>query len=140
MLIGPLLSPYLFYFCYNTVFTTSTFKFKGKLGVSWVRISAFMCQRKHWYLQRFVFPEMDNFLCGSVWDIPYDLAPGMVICGWAENHRRKPKQVSHTLTTDRKPTQLSFSRDRFHERSQCCFFFFLVGFFFLHFYAIVSIF
>lgn len=104
-----------------------------------MRISAFMCQRKHWYLQRFVFPEMDNFLCGSVWDIPYDLAPGMVICGWAENHHRKPKQVSHTLTTDRKPTQLSFSRDRFHERSQCCFFFFLVGFF-LHFYAIVSIF
>lgn len=104
-----------------------------------MRISAFMCQRKHWYLQRFVFPEMDNFLCGSVWDIPNDLAPGMVICGWAENHRRKPKKVSHTLTTDRKPTQLSFSRDRFHERSQCCFFFFLVGFF-LHFYAIVSIF
>lgn len=104
-----------------------------------MRISAFMCQRKHWYLQRFVFPEMDNFLCGSVWDIPYDLAPGMVICGWAENHRRKPKQVSHTLTTDRKPTQLHFSRDRFHERSQC--FFFLFGwFFFLHFYAIVSIF
>lgn len=104
-----------------------------------MRISAFMCQRKHWYLQRFVFPEMDNFLCGSVWDIPYDLAPGMVICGWAESHRQKPKQVSHTLTTDRKPTQLHFSRDRFHERSQC--FFFLFGwFFFLHFYAIVSIF
>lgn len=98
-----------------------------------MRISAFMCQRKHWYLQRFVFPEMDNFLCGSVWDIPYDLAPGMVICGWAENHRRKPKQVSHTLTTDRKPTQLSFSRDRFHERSQCCCFFFLVVFIFFAF-------
>lgn len=98
-----------------------------------MRISAFMCQRKHWYLQRFVFPEMDNFLCGSVWDIPYDLAPGMVICGWAENHRRKPKQVSHTLTTDRKPIQLSFSRDRFHERSQCCCFFFLVVFIFFAF-------
>lgn len=93
-----------------------------------MRISAFMCQRKHWYLQRFVFPEMDNFVCGSVWDIPYDLAPGMVICGWAESHRQKPKQVSHTLTTDRKPTQLHFSRDRFHERSQC--FFFLFGWFF----------
>lgn len=104
-----------------------------------MRISAFMCQRKHWYLQRFFFPEMDNFVCGSVWDIPYDLAPGMVICGWAESHRQKPKQVSHTLTTDRKPTQLHFSRDRFHERSQC--FFFLFGWvFFLHFYAIVSIF
>lgn len=98
-----------------------------------MRISAFMCQRKHWYLQRFVFPEMDNFLCGSVWDIPYDLATGMVICGWAENHRRKPKQVSHTLTTDRKPIQLSFSRDRFHERSQCCCFFFLVVFIFFAF-------
>lgn len=104
-----------------------------------MRVSAFMCERKHWYLQRFVFPEMDNFLCGSVWDIPYDLAPGIVIFGWAENHRRKPKKVSHTLTTDRKPTQLSFSRDRFHERSQCCFFSFWL-FFFLHFYAIVSIF
>lgn len=99
-----------------------------------MRISAFMCQRKHWYLQRFVFPEMDNFVCGSVWDIPYDLAPGMVICGWAENHRRKPKQVSHTLTTDRKPTQLSFSRDRFHERSQCCFFSIWLGFFFAFLY------
>lgn len=90
-----------------------------------MRISAFMCQRKHWYLQRFVFPEMDNFLCGSVWDIPYDLAPGMVICGWAENHRRKPKQVSHTLTTDRKPTQLGFTN-----APNVVFFSFWLGFFF----------